>query len=235
MFHDAKEGSYFAWNTWATVEVRIPSSGNVALYGNDRYWHDWGNQHYSDNHIGLVAHAGGKDYFDFVIVRKYVDPEPAHGTWGTEETLTIDSCDSGGTKKDTFEAGQEIWIFGNTGYSPSTEYSIYVVIDTEWSNGMSIPTRVLGTELTITSNPDGTVLAKAWSSAQPGKYDIVVDFDGDGYYDAGTDPLDNNQVVSTAGLFVIPEYALGTILALGMCFGGVFVYRKYKNGKLKPS
>jgi hypothetical protein len=84
-WHDDKFGSYFAWNTWYTIEVRIPSSGNVTLYGNDAYWHGWGNQQYSYNHIGLVAHDSGKDYWDYILVRKYVNPEPSHGNWGSEE------------------------------------------------------------------------------------------------------------------------------------------------------
>jgi hypothetical protein len=233
--HDYKAGSYFNWNTWHIVEVRVPSSGNVKLYGNDVYWHDWGNQQYSNDHIGLVAQDKGKDYFDYVAVRKYVDPEPAHSTWGTEETLTINSCNSAGTKKDTYDPGAEIWVNGSKGYSPSTTYPIYVVADIDWNNGMSIPTtRVEGTVETVTSNPDGSILVRVWVSARPGKYDIVIDFDGDGVYDEGIDPLDNNQVVETAGFFVIPEYALGTILALAACFAGVAVYRrsKHKNQRL---
>jgi hypothetical protein len=84
-WYDGEFGSYFSWNTWNTIEVRIPSSGNVKLYGGDLFWHDWGNQQYSYDHIGCVAHDMGKDYWDYVFVRKYVDPEPLHGDWGTEE------------------------------------------------------------------------------------------------------------------------------------------------------
>jgi hypothetical protein len=102
-FHDSKAGSYYDWNTWYTLEVRIPPSGNVKLYGNDLSWHNWGNQQYSYDRIGLVAHAGGKDYFDYVAVRKFVDPEPSHSVWGAEEgavpehTLTIHSSPTGVT------------------------------------------------------------------------------------------------------------------------------------------
>ena len=87
-FHDGKPGSYYIWNTWNTVEVRIPPSGNLTLYGNDVSWHNWNNQSYSYDHIGLMAHGGGKDYFDYFAVRKFVDPEPAHGIWGNEETAS---------------------------------------------------------------------------------------------------------------------------------------------------
>jgi hypothetical protein len=231
-FYDDKKGSYYNWNTWSLVDVGIAPSGNVKLYGNNLYWHNWDNQQFTNDRIGLVAHEGGKDYFDYFAVRKYVDPEPTHSTWGTEETLTINSCNSAGTNKSDFNAGEEIWVNGSKGYSPSTTYPIFVVTDIEWSNGMSIPTtRVEGTVQTVTSNPDGSILAKVWASASPGKYDIVIDFDGDGVYDEGLDPLDNNQVVGTAGFFVIPEYALGTILALAVCFAGVAVYQRSKLAK----
>ena len=233
VFHNAKSGSYFTWDTWSTVEIRIPSSGNVTLYGNDFYWHDWGNQQYSNNHIGLVAQGNGKDYFDYVAVRKFVDPEPAHSTWGSEETLTIDSCDSAGVKTDTFNPGEEIWVMRSNGYSPSTTYPLFVVTDIEWTNDFAIPPRVDGTETTVTSNPDGSILAKVWTSALPGTYDIVIDYDGDDFYDEGTDPLDNNQVVETAGFFVIPEYILGTILTFAVCLAGFAIYRKSKPNKQK--
>jgi hypothetical protein len=233
VWHDTKSGSYYTWNTWSTVEVRIPSSGNVKLHGDDSYWHDWGNQQYNYNHVGLVAHGYGKDYFDYFAVRKYVDPEPAHSSWGDEETLIVDSCRSSGTKNDQFNLGEEIWITGNRGYSPSTTYNVYVVVHQDWTDGMAFPTRVPGTVETVTSNPDGSILAKVWDSAQLGKYDIVIDITGDGKYHAGIDPIDNMSVYG-AGFFVVPEYALGTILAMGMCFAGVGVYyRRFKHRKLK--
>ena len=79
-------GSHFSWNTWYEIEARIPPSGNVKLYGSDVYWHDWGNQQYSYDHIGVAAHDMGKDYWDYILVRKYTDPEPVHKNWESEET-----------------------------------------------------------------------------------------------------------------------------------------------------
>ena len=87
-WHDSEFGSYFSWNIWYTIEVQIPSSGNVQLYGNNLYWGSWGNQQYSNNHIGFVAHDSGQDYWDYILVRKYVNPEPSHGNWESEETDT---------------------------------------------------------------------------------------------------------------------------------------------------
>ena len=38
--------------------------------------------------IGLHS-RGGEDWFDNVFVRKYVEPEPTHGAWGSEETPAV--------------------------------------------------------------------------------------------------------------------------------------------------
>lgn len=84
-FHDSTFGSYFAWSTWHEVEVRIPPSGDVKLYGDDSYWADCGAQKYSHDHIGFVAHDSGEDYWDYILVRKYVNSEPSPGNWGNEE------------------------------------------------------------------------------------------------------------------------------------------------------
>lgn len=64
----------------------------------------------------------------------------------------------------------------------------------------------------------------------PGKYDIVVDVNGNGVYDDGVDALDDKDVQVTAGFFVIPEYLFGTILALIGCFAafGIFRFRRTK-------
>jgi hypothetical protein len=213
--------------------VRVFGSSH-RIFGDDELYFDVTQTLYQgQGYAGFDARSESYLEAKFFAVRKYVMPEPSHGSWGSEETLTIDSCRSSGAKEDSFNAGEEIWVKGNKGYSPSTEYPIYIITDVEWSNNMRIPTPVPSTMTTVTSASDGSILAKVWASAQPGKYDIVVDVDRDGYYDEGTDPLDNNQVVGTAGFFVIPEYALGTILALAVCFAGVAVYKRSKKNKAR--
>ncbi|HVP26230.1 MAG TPA: hypothetical protein VMT26_01005, partial [Candidatus Bathyarchaeia archaeon] len=121
-----------------------------------------------------------------------------------------------GVQKDTFNLTDNVYVNGS-GYAPSTTYNIYLVSDVAmWSDGMVIPSRVTGTVTTITSNNAGRILpATVWNSPLTlGKYDIIVDVNGNGKYDAGIDALDNNDVQVTAGFVVIPEYTIGTILAL---------------------
>jgi hypothetical protein len=129
----------------------------------------------------------------------------------------IGSCNSTGGKQDLFNLGETVYVSG-VGYSPSTTYNIYIVADVEtWSDGMTIPSRASGTATTVVSDVMGGILsATVWVNPQTlGKYDIVVDVNGNGVYDAGIDALDDNDVEVTAG-FVIPELQPALILPLFM-------------------
>jgi hypothetical protein len=145
---------------------------------------------------------------------------------------TIKSCDSTGTEKSSFDLGEEVWVKGND-FEMSKSFDIYVVSDVTWSDGMPIPARVLGTETTVSSDSLGNIApTRVWSDPlTPGKYDIVVDVNGNGEYDEGVDALDDSEVEVTAGFFVIPEFWLGTILGLVACFAafGVFYASKRKH------
>ena len=88
--HSDKFGSYFDWNIWYEIKVEIIDSSTIKLYGNGELWHTWENQQHSYEHVGLVAHDGGKDYFDYIKVRKYTDPEPAFSSAGATEIFAVD-------------------------------------------------------------------------------------------------------------------------------------------------
>ena len=122
---------------------------------------------------------------------------------------TIESCNLIGEKKDSFDMGEIVFVNGS-GFSPSTGYNLYVVVDqATWTDGMTIPERVPDTEPFISSNTGGTIgPITVWHDPQTaGGYDIVVDVDGNGQYDIGSDVLDDNDVEATAG-FVISESAI---------------------------
>jgi hypothetical protein len=143
---------------------------------------------------------------------------------------TIESCNSVGDQKDFFDLGETIFITGS-GYAPSTTYNLFVVADTDWSDGMSIPSRISGTSNNVTSNTEGAVPSTVvWSNPQAiGKYDIVVDVNGNGVYDAGVDALDNSDVEVTAGM-VIPEISPFLFLAFFILFTlfTVFTFKDHK-------
>jgi hypothetical protein len=141
---------------------------------------------------------------------------------------TLESCDANGVEKNRFHTNEVIYVKGDGFPCPPDGpfiFDIYIVKDVNWSDGMAIPKRVLGTETQVLSVGD-LVVTPVWSSPlAPGSYDIVIDLGRDGIYDAGYDHLDDNNINVTAGLFVIPEYWLGTILGLAGCFAALGAYR----------
>jgi len=133
---------------------------------------------------------------------------------------TIQSCNLAGDKKDNFDLGETVYVAG-IDFSTSKTYNLFVVVDQEsWTDGMAIPARLSGTAITVSSNNDGDIPPTAvWSSPQTvGKYDVVVDVNGNGQYDVGIDALDNNDMEVTAGFIVIPEFPASITLPLFMFF-----------------
>ena len=135
--------------------------------------------------------------------------------------ISIESSDITGGIKDTFALGESVYAIGS-GYAASTTYDLYVVNDTTWTDGMTIPTRVSGTETTVTTDElgrisEGTVI---WASATIGDYDIIVDVNQSGAYDEDIDPIDDMDV-NDAGFETVPEFtiiAIPVAIVLGLVF-----------------
>ena len=141
---------------------------------------------------------------------------------------TVESTDVSGSTKDSFSPAESIYVTGS-GYSASTTYNLYVVDDVAaWSYGMTIPSRFPGTETSVTTDASGNIPAGtvAWTSAVLGQYDIVVDVNRNGIYDACLDALDDSDIEVTAGFNVIPEIPLGTAAALITALAALIVYKK---------
>jgi len=117
----------------------------------------------------------------------------------------IQSCDAAGIEKNTFNPVENVYAEGSD-YAPSTTYDIYVVSHkATWNPGDAIPPRIAGTLQAITSDASGKIDPTIiWSPPlSAGSYDIVVDINGNGKYDAN-EPLDNSHIVG-AGFSVIPR------------------------------
>ena len=168
-------------------------------------------------------------YVDDVRLGKYVSPEPSISAFGMEEQLTgvIQSSNSAGTQKDTFNPGETIYTYG-TGFSPSTSLKVYVVIHQDvWNSGDSL-NDLSGGPTSATTDASGNLQATSvWSHANPGLYDIIVDANNNGRFEAG-EAKDCTDVTpgGPGGFFVVPEYALGGLAALGACFVGFVVFKK---------
>ncbi len=218
-----------------TWNVTVENTGDITLTGINVT----DSRHGPLGSMGSLA-PGGMGWFTIVETDLpsgiYTDQAFAAG-WYAPENLTvigfsdmiecvvvpvIESCDSTGVRKDTFSVGEDVYVNG-TGFGNSTVYSLFVVEDQAvWSDGMAIPARVSGTATTVSSLPDGTILPTlGWANPLVlGKYDIIVDVNNNTQYDAGIDALDDNDIMVTAGFFVIPEIPLGTLMtSLAMIMG----------------
>jgi hypothetical protein len=68
---------------------------------------------------------------------------------------------------------------------------------------MLIPSRASGTATFVSTDSSGTIpTALVWSQLIAGKYDIIVDVNGNGRYDVGIDALDSDDIQTTAGFYV---------------------------------
>jgi uncharacterized repeat protein (TIGR02543 family) len=132
-------------------------------------------------------------YDNHVLTAVFVETPPA----------TVESCNFCGTRKDLFKPRETVCCSGS-GYSPFGTYNLYIVKDvSSWNNGMTIPVPVVTAE--VSSDASGRLRpTTVWTHPlTPGKYDIIVDVDGNGIYDAGIDALDDNDVAVTGGFLVM--------------------------------
>jgi beta propeller repeat protein len=145
---------------------------------------------------------------------------------------TIESCDWQGVETDSFDV-TGIVIVNGSGFQPSTTYAVYVVDDVAWTDGMNIPTRVSGTATEIISDSSGKVIpSRVWNAPLTiGKYDILVDVNGNGKYDANTDATDDNDIQVTAGLQVIPEFS--SVIVMLFLATATLAVKFYRNPKPK--
>lgn len=133
--------------------------------------------------------------------------------------------------KDAFSPGETVYVNGS-GFPAGAWVDIYVVNDTTWSDGMNIPPDgIVTTVLTLSSGEIPPTMV--WGPPlKPGNYDVVVDVTPrDGKYnatDAQVDCLLDNHINVTAGFLVIPEYIIGTALAVAGCFAAFGAYRMLK-------
>jgi len=140
----------------------------------------------------------------------------------------VESCDLAGVRKDIFNSDETVYVNGS-GFSPSTTYDLYIVVDGRWIGGITLPTRILDTAETVSTDSSGSILPTAvWSPPlTTGKYDIVIDVNRNGHYDEGIDALDDHDIEVTAGFF-IPEFPSFLILLLFLMTTllAVIVYRR---------
>lgn len=148
-------------------------------------------------------------------------------------SATIESCDVNGAEKDVFNIVDGLYAKGS-GFEPSSQVDIYAVGDIPtYSNGMALGPHLIAGWLDVPTDANGDIIPHiVWTpTLVPGLYDLVVDANGNQVYDEGIDAVDNNDIIVTAGFFVVPEIWLGTImglLAMFMAFAVFYIQKRQK-------
>jgi hypothetical protein len=229
-FTSSSEIEYWEGLAWVDdhweCEFAIPFVGN-----------DGGASDVSDLVCTQIDTIGIKiQYFTQPSANNFYYPAGSQSQIETYTTLsfpppTIESCHVSYMWEDVFETDEAIYIAGS-GFSPSDVgyHDLYVMSDTTWIDGMDIPSRIASTTDNIYVLPTGVIPGSViWGPPlTPGKYDILVDLNGNGIYDAKIDALDDNDVEITAGVQVIPEFPSLLILPLFMIATllAVIVYKR---------
>jgi hypothetical protein len=176
---------------------------------------------------GSVTPNGSGTTTTFVIT------ENSTITWNWKQVPSIGGCDSNGNAESVFAINETIYVTGSD-YPKNQSFTIYFVNATTWTDGMNIPERIAGTLNYISTDISGNIQATVIcnETLTPGNYNILVDINGNGKYDAQTDTLCSIEVTSTSNSSLsMPEYAFGTILGLTGCFAALGAFRVYKRKK----
>lgn len=146
---------------------------------------------------------------------------------------TIQSTTVAGITKNDFNPDETIHVTGQK-FIPEDIVNIYVVIHKEtWNINDALNDRTEAVE-TVTATAGSIATTPVWSNADPGLYDIIVDSNQNGQYDAN-DAIDNLDVTAggTGGFFVVPEYAVGALAALATCFIALVAFKTRENPQTK--
>jgi len=160
----------------------------------------------------------------FIRVQQPPNETPEHGC-GTITTLK----NTTGTEEiNTFLLSDSVYARGS-GMGINQNYKIYIINDTTIVEGMTIPANVTTTATVATDENGAFEPTLVWPAPlTDGNYDIIADCQnaGDlGVYDF-PDAIDDIEINTTAGFFVIPETPLGTLAILFACLTAMALNKK---------
>jgi len=75
----------YSSQTWYTMTMRVDGSNFELLEDDETVWSESWDQSISFSQVRLWSRRV-RSYYDNFRLRKYVSPEPSHGSWGSEET-----------------------------------------------------------------------------------------------------------------------------------------------------
>jgi len=137
----------------------------------------------------------------YIISARIVDTSGnINPTWvnDTATTLTLPAPPSAasstatGATKDAYRTNEDVYTAGS-GFTTANA-DIYVVQDQDWNDGDPIPADVTGSVETVSVSDGDIAPVLVWHAPlASGRYDIVIDANQNGDYDAATDGLDRGS------------------------------------------
>ena len=155
----------------------------------------------------------------------------------TATTLTVQvtpsaaSTSATGVPTNTYRVYADVYATGS-GFATGTNVDIYVVRDRNWNDGDPIPADVTGSVETVPVVDGGVGPVLIWHAPLViGEYDIVIDANRNGVYDASTDGLDSGPGFDVIGPVPVPTLApIGIIALIGLlCVIGLIRIRRRFN------
>jgi hypothetical protein len=129
------------------------------------------------------------------------------------------STDSAGNSKSTFQMADNLYVRGRS-FPESTNVMIYLIPDGQ----NAVPANAVASASATTDSQGNITATLVWTHPLTlGEYDIWVDTNQNGAFDAGD--VWNNQALGIRAFLVVPEYWMGAILGLAGCFGAFGVFR----------
>ena len=160
-----------------------------------------------DNIITITLQDGGMGDDDGVENGVISDPG-APGVLSAQPSAA--STSATGAPREIYRVDEDVYAAGS-GFASGTEVEIYVVHDRDWNDGDPIPGDVTGSVETVSVNNSDVGPVLVWHAPlTTGRYDIVIDANRNGVYDAATDGLDGGS----PGFVVVPETPPAPVPAL---------------------
>jgi len=146
--------------------------------------------------------SGGTD----MTIEKIID-----GFFGSSEGHYDFACDATGGLQNAFAPGDTVYVAGGGFMIKAVFLDIHAVPNVEWVDGQSIGSPVLS--VTVETGWKGKApysLPITALGVPPGsEYDIVVDLNQDGLYDAANDGVDDVLVRPGFTVLTVPEFPFG--------------------------
>jgi hypothetical protein len=143
-----------------------------------------------DAEVGNIYGFGGT--LEYYIGESGHEIDPIGGDYMVLITPSVKSTDSSGNPRSEFTTSETVYASG--AYFPAyTDVDIYIVEDREWTDGDPIPADISGGVETVQTDADGNLPVTAvWApTLVVGEYDLVIDANQNGYYNAGIDAVDD--------------------------------------------